>query len=186
MAEFVEGKVGLETIWLDEWEPFGRAAAVRSRQSEDWLLSKESLSSVKSCIIKRIKANQHEKKDILSSLETVSQVHSPGAGNAAVYLIVTIPVVHIRNLYWMCYSFPLVWYFFPHVLWASHYKKDIEVLKRVQCSATKLVKALVNNCSEDQLRQLELFSLEKRRVRGDLCASWKEVVVRWFLLPSNK
>ncbi|GAB0185814.1 hypothetical protein GRJ2_001046700 [Grus japonensis] len=66
----------------------------------------------------------------------------------------------------------------PHLeywiqLWGPQYRRDMELLERVQRRATELIRGLEHLSCEDSLRELGLFSLEKTKFQRDLIAAFQ-------------
>jgi len=58
-------------------------------------------------------------------------------------------------------------------LWGPQLKMDMDLPKRVQRRATKLIRELEHFSYENRLRDLGLFNLEKRSLQGDLIEAFQ-------------
>ena len=66
----------------------------------------------------------------------------------------------------------------PHLeysvqFWSSHCQKDEEALERVQKRFTRMLPGMEGISYEERLEKLGLFSLERRRLRGDMMEVYK-------------
>ena len=57
--------------------------------------------------------------------------------------------------------------------WCPQYGKDVELLERAQRRATRMINGLEHLSCEERLRELGLFSLEKKMGQENLIAAFQ-------------
>ena len=78
----------------------------------------------------------------------------------------------------MCFTMLYKTYILPQLeyciqAWSPGLRKDIDMMEKVQRRATKLIPSLRSKPYHDRLEELKLYSLEQRRLRGDLIEAYK-------------
>ncbi|KAJ7415950.1 hypothetical protein BTVI_36882 [Pitangus sulphuratus] len=58
-------------------------------------------------------------------------------------------------------------------LWGSQHRKDRDLLEQVQRRAAKRIRGMEHLSYEERLRELMLFSLEKKRLQGDIIVAFQ-------------
>jgi len=58
-------------------------------------------------------------------------------------------------------------------LWSPQHPKDMDLWEWVQARATEMIRGLEHLSYEERLRELGLYSLEKKRLWGDLIATFQ-------------
>ena len=58
-------------------------------------------------------------------------------------------------------------------MWSPRYRRDIDLLECIQSRATEVIQGMEHRSYNDRLRELGLFSLEKRKLQGDLITAFQ-------------
>ena len=113
------------------------------------------------CIQNNLKADRHIDESVKKANQILGQIYR------------TIEYKSVENILPLYLTLVR-----PHLeycvqAWAPYYTKDIDKLEKVQKRALRMIPELNGLSYEEKLQHLNLFSLSKRRLRGDMIETFK-------------
>ena len=159
--------------WAEEWQMkfnvdkckvinFGNSAFDRT-----YMIDGKILDSVSSCtdlgvlITNDLKSVKHIDKVVSTANRILGMIYHT-VENRTKYIIIPLYRTLVRPHLEYCVQ-----------AWRPYLIKDIAKLERVQKRAVNMIRGLRAASYEGKLKELNLFSLEKRRVRGDLISAFR-------------
>jgi len=61
-------------------------------------------------------------------------------------------------------------------MWSPQYRRDVDLFEHFQRRVTKMIKGMEHLSCQDRLRELGLFTSEKRRLWEDLRAAFQYLI----------
>ena len=138
-----------------------------SNRRQDYSISGTVLESVDGekdlgvTISENLKASKHVDEAVLKASRVLGMINR-NIVNKSKYVLLPLYTSLVRPHLEYCVQ-----------AWNPHLVKDIAKLERVQKRAVRMMNDVSGDSYEEKLKTLNLFSLEKRRVRGDMIAVFR-------------
>jgi len=162
--------------WADKWQMMFNTSKCKAVH-----FGKKELNNADYYMSDQRRTTVTEEKDlgvVISSDMKSSQHCNQAYSKASTMLAMinrSIVYKNSENLLRLCKSLVRPHLEYCTAAWSPHYIKDRVLLEKVQWRFTRMVPGLKKLPYEERLSELELWTLEERRVRADLIEAFKMV-----------